>query len=149
MEEEVCRAAARPDAAAQAARGRECTAEEDRGGADTGSGDATGRYPAKNLKPGRLRELVRGMCSDWAVSIRAACGAMKFDCSTFYHKSRRTDQASVERRIKEICEMRVHYGYRRVHVLLRRESAHRARPRRNHPQVGAANRAVKPGIHGF
>ena len=76
MEEEVCRAAARPDAAAQAARGRECTAEEDRGGADTGSGDATGRYPAKNLKPGRLRELVRGMCSDCAGgdgALRGAC----------------------------------------------------------------------------
>ena len=28
---------------------------------------------------------------------------------------------SVERRIKEICETRVRYGYRRVHVLLRRE----------------------------
>lgn len=46
---------------------------------------------------------------------------MKFDCSTFHYKSRRTDQAAVERRIKEICETRVRYGYRRVHVLLRRE----------------------------
>jgi len=75
----------------------------------------------KDLKPGRLRELVRGMCSDWAVSIQAACGAMTFDCSTFHYKSRRTDQAAVDRRIKEICETRVRYGYRRVHVLLRRE----------------------------
>ena len=46
---------------------------------------------------------------------------MKFDCSAFHYKSRRTDQAVVERRIKEICEARVRYGYRRVHVLLRRE----------------------------
>ena len=46
---------------------------------------------------------------------------MKFDCSTFHYKSRRTDQAAVERRIKEICETRVRYGYRRVQVLLRRE----------------------------
>jgi putative transposase len=61
------------------------------------------------------------MCSDWAVSIRAACGAIGFDRSTFHYKSRRADQAAVEKRIKEICETRVRYGYRRVHVLLDRE----------------------------
>lgn len=68
-----------------------------------------------------MRELVRGMCSDWAVSIRTACGAIGFDRSTFHYKSRRADQAAVEKRIREICETRVRYGYRRVHVLLDRE----------------------------
>jgi len=68
-----------------------------------------------------MRELVRGMCIDWGVSIRGAYGALRFDTSTFHYKSRRTDQAAVERRIKEIAETRVRYGYRRVHVLLRRE----------------------------
>ena len=68
-----------------------------------------------------MRKLVRGMCREWAVSIRTACGALKFDCSTFHYKSRRTDQAAVAKRIKEICETRVRYGYRRVHVLLDRE----------------------------
>lgn len=61
------------------------------------------------------------MCVDWGVSIRRACGAIRFDTSTYHYKSRRTDQAAVERRIKEIAETRVRYGYRRVHVLLRRE----------------------------
>lgn len=73
------------------------------------------------MKPGRLRELVRGMCSEWAVSIRQACGAIGFDRSTFHYQSRRTDQAAVAKRIREICETRVRYGYRRVHVLLDRE----------------------------
>ena len=68
-----------------------------------------------------MRELVRGMCIDWGASIRRACGALRFDTSTFHYKSRRTDQAAIERRIREICETRVRYGYRRVHVLLRRE----------------------------
>ena len=80
-----------------------------------------------------MRELVRGMCIDWGASIRRGrhgCaigpsshddGALRFDTSTFHYKSRRTDQAAVERRIREICETRVRYGYRRVHVLLRRE----------------------------
>ena len=68
-----------------------------------------------------MSELVRGTCSDWAVSIRTAFGALKFDCSTLHYKSRRTDEAAVAKRIKEICETRVRYGYRRVHVLLDRE----------------------------
>ena len=41
-----------------------------------------------------MRELVRRMCSDWAVSIRAACGAIGFDRRALYYKSRRMDQAA-------------------------------------------------------
>jgi transposase InsO family protein len=40
---------------------------------------------------------------------------------TYHYKSRRPDQASLEIRIREICQTRIRYGYRRVHVLLRRE----------------------------
>lgn len=61
------------------------------------------------------------MLIDWGISIRRACKALKFDTSTYYYKSHRTGQAGLELRIKEICETRVRYGYRRVHVLLRRE----------------------------
>ena len=43
------------------------------------------------------------------------------DTSTYHYRSRRPGQAGLEKRIKEICETRVRYGYRRVHVLLRRE----------------------------
>lgn len=68
-----------------------------------------------------MRELVRGMCSDWAVSIRTACDPIRFDRSTFHYKSRRADQAAVEKRVREICETLVRYGYRRVRVLLDRE----------------------------
>ena len=68
-----------------------------------------------------LREIVTGICVDWGVSIRRPCGAICFDTSSYHYKSRRTDQAAVERRIKEIAEIRVRYGYRPVHVLLRRE----------------------------
>ena len=43
------------------------------------------------------------------------------DTSTYHYKSRRHDQAGIEARIKDICATRVRYGYRRVHVMLRRE----------------------------
>ena len=55
--------------------------------------------------PGRMREVVRGMCNDWAVSIQTACAALGFDRSTFPYQSRRTDQAAVAKRIREICEI--------------------------------------------
>ena len=55
------------------------------------------------------------------MSIRRACAALEFDRSTFHYRSRKHDQAGIEARIKAICETRVRYGYRRVHVMLQRE----------------------------
>jgi putative transposase len=43
------------------------------------------------------------------------------DPKSHRYKSRRRGQAELERRIREICETRVRYGYRRVLVLLRRD----------------------------
>ena len=57
----------------------------------------------------------------WQVSIRRACRALPMERSTYHYRSRRTEQASLKQRIKEIAETRVRYGYRRIHVLLRRE----------------------------
>ena len=73
------------------------------------------------MRPARKRELVNGFRSDWGVSIRRACRVLELDTSTYHYKSRRREQAGIEARIREICETRVRYGYRRVHVLLRRE----------------------------
>ena len=84
-------------------------------------GDAAGRAPPKTLKPVRKRKLVDEMRGDWGVSIRRACRVFLVDTSTYHYKSRRPGQAALEHRIKEICQTRVRYGYRRVHVLLRRE----------------------------
>ena len=61
------------------------------------------------------------ICEEWKVSIRRVCGALEFDRSTFHYRSRKRDQAGIEARIKAICETRVRYGYRRVHVMLQRE----------------------------
>lgn len=41
--------------------------------------------------------------------------------SSYHYKGRRCPQAALTKRIKEIAETRVRYGYRRIHVLLRRE----------------------------
>jgi putative transposase len=65
--------------------------------------------------------LVDEMRADWQVSIRRACAVIRFDPRTYRYRSRRPDQAALEQRIREICQTRVRFGYRRVHVLLRRE----------------------------
>lgn len=41
--------------------------------------------------------------------------------STYLYVPRRKDESVLKARIKEITDTRVHYGYRRVHVMLRRE----------------------------
>jgi putative transposase len=46
---------------------------------------------------------------------------LRAERSSCHDKARRRSQAALAARIKEIAETRVRYGYRRVHVLLRRE----------------------------
>ena len=75
----------------------------------------------KALRPVWKRQLVNGMLIHWGVSIRRACQVLRFDTSIYHYKSRHTGQAGLERRIKEICETHIRYGYQRVHVLLRQE----------------------------
>jgi putative transposase len=45
---------------------------------------------------------------------------LEIDASTYHYKSRRPEQAALEARIREICQKRIRYGYRLVHVRLRR-----------------------------
>jgi putative transposase len=80
------------------------------------------------------------------VSIRRACEALRFDRSTHHYKSRRPEQAGLERRIREICQIRVRYGYRRVHVLLRREgwSVNHKKTRRIYKELGMQLRNKSP-----
>lgn len=73
------------------------------------------------MKPARRRRLVDEVREDWKVSIRRACACLRVDRSLYTYKSRRGDQAALKKRIKEIAATRVRYGYRRIHVLLRRE----------------------------
>lgn len=90
------------------------------------------------MRPGRKLELVAQLCREWDESIRRACGVLEFDTSTYHYKVRRCDQAGIEARTKDICETRVRYGYRRVHVLLRREShdINAKRTRRIYSELG-------------
>ncbi|NUA46341.1 hypothetical protein HAT93_04088 [Dickeya solani] len=46
---------------------------------------------------------------------------LRISRSSFRYRSVAADDSALRLRIREITEIRVHYGYRRVHILLRRE----------------------------
>ena len=68
------------------------------------------------------------------------------DPTSYRYKPRRRGQAELEKRIKDICETRVRYGYRRVQVLLRREGivVNHKRTYRVYRELGLQLRAKTP-----
>lgn len=62
----------------------------------------------------------------WAIeeksySQRRACGLVGIDPKTYRYASRRSDDATVRARLRELANARRRFGYRRLHILLRRE----------------------------
>jgi putative transposase len=62
----------------------------------------------------------------WAIeekcySQRRACDLVGLDPKTYRYASRRPDDAAVRARLKELALERRRFGYRRLHILLRRE----------------------------
>lgn len=98
------------------------------------------------MRPVRKRELVDAICEEWDVSIRHACRVLEFDTSSYHYKTRRAGQAEIEHRIREICATRVRYGYRRVHVMLRREGwpLNQKKTRRIYRELGLQLRNKTP-----
>nr|WP_246385163.1 IS3 family transposase [Gluconacetobacter asukensis] len=66
------------------------------------------------MRPARKRELVDKLQGEWKISTRRACAVLQIDRSLYVYKSKRGTQAELTQRIREICETRVRYGYRRV-----------------------------------
>ena len=73
------------------------------------------------MTPARRPELVDETRQVWQVSIRRACAVLGAGRSTYHCAARRPPQAVLSKRIRKIAEIRIRYGYRRIHVLLRRK----------------------------
>ena len=73
------------------------------------------------MRPARRRRLSGYLVEAYQVSERRACGTMAFHRSTVRYGSRARDQTPIRMRLRELAASRVRYGYRRLHVLLRRE----------------------------
>jgi putative transposase len=55
------------------------------------------------------------------VSVRKACAVLEIPRSTHYYRSTADPQTALRIRLRELAASRVTYGYRRLHVLLKRE----------------------------
>lgn len=67
------------------------------------------------------REVVRFMCESQGVSQRRACALVGIGRSSCRYASRRRDSERLLSRLRELAAARPRFGYRRLHVLLRRE----------------------------
>ena len=86
------------------------------------------------------------MIQCYQVSIRKACQTFLLAKSVYFYRSRKSDQALLAQRIKDIATSRVHYGYRRIHILLKREGhpMNKRRVYRLYKEQGLQMRTKKP-----
>jgi putative transposase len=72
------------------------------------------------VTPGARREAVAHLRADHAVSERRACLVIGDDRTTIRYRHLRGDDALLRERLRELAAERRRFGYRRLHVLLRR-----------------------------
>ena len=121
VETEVCRDGDRRAPAIAGGRGREPALEATGGRPHLGQTDAAGGTPKKLVKPAQKRAVVQFFRVGYQVSERRACQVVGIARSSYRYRSQAQDQAPLRRRLRELAAVRVRYGYRRLHVLLRRE----------------------------
>jgi putative transposase len=73
------------------------------------------------VTPSCRRDVVTLLRAAYQVSERKVCAAMGFCRATQRYISHAAPQDELRLRLKELAQTRVRYGYRRLHVLLRRE----------------------------
>lgn len=75
----------------------------------------------ETARPGRKRKLADVIREGWTCRFGVRAGFSRSTRPLTTTNPADTIKAGLEGRIKDICATHVRYGYRRVHVLLRRE----------------------------
>jgi putative transposase len=73
------------------------------------------------VTPAARREAVAHLRDAFEVSERRACSALGVDRTSVRYCGNRPDDAPVRARLRELAAVRRRFGYRRLHVLMRRE----------------------------
>ena len=73
------------------------------------------------VTPVARREAAAHLGEVYRVSQRRACQTIEADRSSVRYRSRRADDGPIRARLREIAAIRRRFGYRRLHILLRRE----------------------------
>ena len=92
---------------------------------------------------------MRYLQTQYRVSERRSCSALRFDRTSHRYRSTRDDQAFLRHRIRDIAAARVRYGYRRIYIVLRREGiiVNHKRVRRLYREEGLNLRIKRPRRH--
>jgi putative transposase len=98
------------------------------------------------LRPAHKRTLVVGLIERYRVSEKRACRVIQICRTSYRYRSIRDEQVALRLRVNEIARVRVRYGYKRIHVLLRREGwrVNHKRVYRIYCEEGLNLRARKP-----
>jgi len=75
----------------------------------------------KMVSPQAKREAVTVLMTERDFGVTRACGLLQISRALYRYQSRRAPCAALRERIAEIAALKRRYGYRRIHVLLRRE----------------------------
>ncbi len=73
------------------------------------------------MKPAQKRAVGHYFRTGFRVSERRACRLAGVARSSYRYRSQAADQTALRLRLRDLAATRVRYGYRRLHVLLRRE----------------------------
>ena len=73
------------------------------------------------VTPAARREAVAHLQVGYEVSERRACSALGADRTSVRYRSCRADDVSARTRLRELASIRRRFGYRRLHILLKRE----------------------------
>lgn len=76
------------------------------------------------VTPAAKRQAVAHLCVAYEVSQRRACRTIGADRRSMRYRSVRPDDAALRGRLRELAAQRRRFGYRRLHVLIRREGMH-------------------------
>jgi putative transposase len=76
---------------------------------------------AQILTPAAKREAVAHLRTSFEVSERRACAVLEVDRTSVRYRSGRPDDAGARLRLRELAAIRRRFGYRRLHILMRRE----------------------------
>lgn len=72
-------------------------------------------------RPALKRQVVEYVTTHYAISQRRACRIVGQHRSNQYYRSCKDPRVDLRNRMRELAQVRVRYGYRRLHILLRRE----------------------------
>jgi putative transposase len=75
------------------------------------------------VTPAARKPVVEHLREEWRLSERRACGLVEVSRMTVRYTTRRDDTA-LRARLRELAAARRRWGYRKLHVLLRREGMH-------------------------